>query len=55
MFFNCNSLKYIDISGLKSKSEVEIFNSLPDNCEIKINTLSNNKFFTIPTSCKIKF
>ena len=53
MFYNCRSLYYLDISNFIFKKETDIFNSLPNNCYIKMNNKSNIKINTVPSTCQI--
>ena len=53
LFFGCNSLKYINISRLIFEKNTTLFDTLPENCEIRINNKSYGKIQTIPSSCKI--
>ena len=56
MFYNCIQLEDVDISNIIiTDHQIHLFDSLPENCKIKMNRQSENKIVTIPSSCTIDY
>ena len=53
MFYNCGSLKNVDVSSFLIENNIYLFNNLPSNCQIKIHSKALNKIKNITNTCKI--
>ena len=53
IFYGCNSLTYVDISGFITTKKIILFYNIPNNCIIIINKKSENKIEDIPSTCQI--